>query len=297
MTRSTFRARLQEVGLTAEEFAEIVRVDPKTVQRWVAGRVPQRRHRAKIARALDTPQDVLWPDDTPASVPAPEASENARRLGGDVVASWGWADDQTAPDPVEFVTSGEGPIEVLDGRGELLRDDRLIAALLEAVGERSPVRVLVDCPRRELVPLIGVEHLELRVIDSAGPCAIVRVGDRMLVLIDLPRVDVDELRPLLELRHCDDTGLFARMTLTFDGLWDAADETVRSDEQLDEYLTDSPGIREYVGVGSDDELFPADGPTVIGPSGEPATDRDTVDPRTSAPGSGPRRWPRRAGDT
>ena len=61
MTHKTLQTRLQDADLTAEEFAEIVRVDPKTVQRWLAGRVPQRRHRAKITRALDTPQDVLWP--------------------------------------------------------------------------------------------------------------------------------------------------------------------------------------------------------------------------------------------
>ena len=131
---------------------------------------------------------------------------------------------------------GVGPIDVLDTRGELLGDDRLIAALLEAVGERSPVRVLVDSPRRELLPLIGVEHLELRVTDPAGACAMVRAGDRMLVLIDLPRADVHELRPLLELQHCDEPGLFARMAVTFDGLWDAADEAVRSDEQLEESI-------------------------------------------------------------
>ena len=287
MTHKTLQARLQDADLTAEEFAEIVRVDPKTVQRWLAGRVPQRRHRAKIARALDTSQDVLWPDDTPASVPVPEAGDSAPRTGGEVVASWGWADDQTTPDPAEFVTSGAGSIDVLDTRGELLGDDRLIAALLEVVGERSPVRVLVDSPRRELVPLIGVERLALRVSDTAGPCAMVRVGDRMLVLIDLPRDHVDELRPLLELQHCEDAGVFARMVVTFDGLWDAADEAISSDEQLDEYLIDSPGIQEYVGDGSDDD--PA-------PIAEPPQLREGDGPDAMSPdrASAPRRWPRRS---
>ena len=54
--------------------------------------------------------------------------------------------------------------------------------------------------------------------------------------------------PLLDVQRSDDTGLFARMAVTFDGLWAAADETVRSDEQLDAYLIDSPGIHEYVGT-------------------------------------------------
>ena len=291
MTYKTLQTRLQDADLTAEEFAEIVRVDPKTVQRWLAGRVPQRRHRAKIARALDTSQDVLWPDDTPASVPVPEAGESAPRLGGDVVASWGWADDQTAPDLAEFVTPEAGPIDVLDTRGELLRDDRLIAALLEVVGERSPVRVLVDSPRRELVPLIGVKHLELRVTDPAGACAMVRVGDRMLVLIDLPRADVDELRPLFELRRCDDAGLFARLAVTFDGLWDAADEAVRSDEQLKEYLIDSPGLYEYVGDGSDDDDDPAESASIT--DATVARGDRGPGPPVADVSAAPRRWPRR----
>lgn len=35
-------------------------VDPKTVQRWVKGRVPHPRHRRAVARLLNEREDVLW---------------------------------------------------------------------------------------------------------------------------------------------------------------------------------------------------------------------------------------------
>jgi transcriptional regulator with XRE-family HTH domain len=287
MTRNAFTERLRQAGLTTEEFADVVQVDPKTVQRWVAGRIPQRRHRPKIARALDTPEDVLWPTDAPAPAPAPApAGEGETRPRGDVIASWGWADDPAAPDPMEFLTGCEGPVDVMDSGGELLREDRVIATLIESASAQSPVRVLVDLPRHNLVPLIGVPHLELRVADRTGSCAIIRVGDRMLTYIDVPRDAVDEQRPLLELKLADDRGLFTRLALAVDMFWDQADDPIRTDEQLDTYLLDSPGIHED--DGDDDGPGEPEGAEDVPRTSdrEPARTRD----HGAAP---PRRWPRR----
>ncbi len=36
-------------------------VDPKTVQRWLSGRVPHARHRWKVAELLNQREDILWP--------------------------------------------------------------------------------------------------------------------------------------------------------------------------------------------------------------------------------------------
>ena len=280
---STFRARLQEADLTAEEFAEIVRVDPKTVQRWVAGRVPQRRHRAKIARALDTSPDLLWPGEAASLAAVPGQAAGAIGSGGDVIASWAAATDEGAPDPADFVLD-DGPIDLLDSGWVLLGDDRLIAALVSAAGARSPVRVLVDSPRRELLPLVGVEHLELRVFDLSGGSGVVRGGDRMLVFLDLAGAG-DQPRPLLELREASEAGLFARLVDHFDDVWEEADDPIASDEQLDSYLIDTPRLREYVGDGSAADPEPPDHPNP--PAG------DASDSAARPPSSPARRWPRR----
>jgi transcriptional regulator with XRE-family HTH domain len=57
------RTAITRAGLTLEEFADIVQVDVKTVQRWLAGRTaPYPRNRARVAGALDTTEHALWPN-------------------------------------------------------------------------------------------------------------------------------------------------------------------------------------------------------------------------------------------
>jgi hypothetical protein len=48
--------------LTARRAAEQLDVDPKTVERWIAGRVPHRGHRQKLATMLAENETYLWPD-------------------------------------------------------------------------------------------------------------------------------------------------------------------------------------------------------------------------------------------
>ncbi|MFI5998873.1 helix-turn-helix domain-containing protein [Streptomyces sp. NPDC051366] len=70
-------ARLYEAvvasGLTYEEIAERLAVDPKTVERWVnePGRRPYARHAHSVARVLGTTPWELWPSMRPQD-PAPE---------------------------------------------------------------------------------------------------------------------------------------------------------------------------------------------------------------------------------
>lgn len=56
-------AAMAEAGETAESLAGRIGVDPKTAQRWVnPGRVPQPRHRSRVAAALGRDVEDLWPD-------------------------------------------------------------------------------------------------------------------------------------------------------------------------------------------------------------------------------------------
>jgi hypothetical protein len=54
--RALIRARLSEQDLAAE-----LQVDPKTVRRWLEGRLPYPRHRWALATLLDTDEAELWP--------------------------------------------------------------------------------------------------------------------------------------------------------------------------------------------------------------------------------------------
>jgi len=49
-------------AVTVDELADAASVDPKTVQRWLRGRVPHRRHRIAAARELGVDESSLWPE-------------------------------------------------------------------------------------------------------------------------------------------------------------------------------------------------------------------------------------------
>jgi transcriptional regulator with XRE-family HTH domain len=57
---TALHAAMTQAGLTADRLAERVQVDPKTVSRWLGGRVPHPRHRVRVAEALGQDEDVIW---------------------------------------------------------------------------------------------------------------------------------------------------------------------------------------------------------------------------------------------
>jgi transcriptional regulator with XRE-family HTH domain len=69
MNESLHRALLR-AHLSEEDMAARLQVDPKTVRRWLEGRVPYPRHRWLIASALGVDEAELWPHlDTSRSLP------------------------------------------------------------------------------------------------------------------------------------------------------------------------------------------------------------------------------------
>jgi transcriptional regulator with XRE-family HTH domain len=56
LRRALFRARLSE-----EDVAAHLGVDPKTVRRWLEGRLPYPRHRQAVSRLVEVDESDLWP--------------------------------------------------------------------------------------------------------------------------------------------------------------------------------------------------------------------------------------------
>lgn len=69
MANKQLRDAIQNTGIDIQELADQVRVDPKTIERWVAGRTPYPRYRARLAKALGTTQQQLWPELTTETEP------------------------------------------------------------------------------------------------------------------------------------------------------------------------------------------------------------------------------------
>jgi transcriptional regulator with XRE-family HTH domain len=62
MNNDRLRRALVARALTVEAVAERAEVDPKTVQRWLAGRTPHARHRWAVAALLGRDEADLWPE-------------------------------------------------------------------------------------------------------------------------------------------------------------------------------------------------------------------------------------------
>ena len=61
MGNERLRAALLQHGLSATALADKLGVDHKTVERWIGGRTPYRRHRYAIATQLGLDEVYLWP--------------------------------------------------------------------------------------------------------------------------------------------------------------------------------------------------------------------------------------------
>jgi transcriptional regulator with XRE-family HTH domain len=62
MPNERLRATLLQRGLTLAALGDELGVDQKTVERWVAGRTPYRKHRYAVASRLMVDEAYLWPD-------------------------------------------------------------------------------------------------------------------------------------------------------------------------------------------------------------------------------------------
>ena len=62
MPSERLRAALLERGVTPTDLGGELGVDHKTVERWVAGRTPYRKHRYAVAARLGVDEAYLWPD-------------------------------------------------------------------------------------------------------------------------------------------------------------------------------------------------------------------------------------------
>jgi transcriptional regulator with XRE-family HTH domain len=227
MPNENLKNALRQAGLTVEQFAEIINVDPKTVQRWTGGRTPYPRHRATIALALDTPEHELWPEAVPP--PADAVAAPDRPAAGDVTGSWGHASDPAAPDPVELLAATVEHVEALDDYGMLLGTAGMLAALRDRAFDGCDIRMLTAARPQDLQALVGLDGIELRVGATRSALSLLRAGETMLVMVP-PRAPDGPM--LLRLERRSEPGMFERLAHHFEALWDEA-EVVSDPRQLD----------------------------------------------------------------
>jgi len=233
LRRAMFRARFSE-----EDVASQLAVDPKTVRRWVEGRIPYPRHRWALAAMLHSNEQDLWPGLTPEAASAAIPSE--------VVAVYPhrWA----VPREVWYRLFNEArrEISILAYSGLFLAED---SGLLETITARArngvAVRIALgdpDCPRvAERGRQEGIDDAMAAKIRNAialyGPLWVAGMAEmrlhRTMLYNSIYRIDRDMLvnqhafgipaahAPVLHLYQRSDGEIFESYLASLEHVWKA----------------------------------------------------------------------------
>ncbi|GAA4096597.1 XRE family transcriptional regulator [Actinomadura miaoliensis] len=234
------RRALADAHLTEADVAGQVGVDPKTVRRWLAGRVPYPRHRSSIADLVGREEAELWPQvAVPAVRTQPPAVEilatyphrwavprhvwqqlfNGARVEIGVLAYAGL-----------FVAEDAGMLRTLAGRARAGVGVRILLGdpdgsrvaergSDEGVGESMAAKI-----RNALVhyrALRGVDGVEIRLHDTVLYNSIYRADDDLLVNPHAYGIAASHA-PVLHLRRAEDGDMASTYLESFERVWSKA---------------------------------------------------------------------------
>lgn len=238
MTNERLRSVLTRAGLTTEQVARKADVDPKTVQKWLAGRVPHPRHRWAVAELVGEDEEFLWPD---ARRPAVDG------LGGasEIVAAYPFRANVDASKWRRLIDHGERQIdmlgytlyflpqlvpevvELLQGKCEAgcqvriaLADPDSEQVRLRDQEEQEPITIVarIHTSLRAYEPLLEHPNCDVRFQSAPLYNSIYRFDDEMFVTPHLYATP-GHAAPLLHLRRLGPNGMFSRFASHFEGIW------------------------------------------------------------------------------
>jgi transcriptional regulator with XRE-family HTH domain len=240
MPNERLRAALLERGLTPAALSQHIGVDHKTVERWIAGRTPYRKHRFEAAARLGVDEAYLWPD-------ALSRDQVVGASESELLAIYPHRWDAPREVWQRFFSSAEEEIGVLVYAGLFLAEDAGVQKIL-AGKARAGVRVRVllgdpDSPqvaergagegiddavgvkiRNVMVlyqPLRSVEGTEFRLHQTPLYNSIYRADDQLLVNTHIHGMPATRA-PLWHLRKVAGGELASMYLESFERVWDTA---------------------------------------------------------------------------
>jgi transcriptional regulator with XRE-family HTH domain len=250
MSNERLRSALLAQGMTVQQLAEAIEVNPKTVERWITqGKVPYRRHQYATAALLKVEVTTLWSD--------ARAVESASDLSkAEIVTIYPHRHMVPAGLWREIYGRAERHVDILVYAGLWLSEDPVFLDILKNKSERNAqVRVLLgdpECPavrqrgmdeghhimggkiRNALMnyrPLFG-SHPEIgfRLHDATLYNSIYRADDEMLVNTHVYGIGA-YLAPVLHLRRLPGGGLFDTYANSIEQTWGGARQVTDRDLQ------------------------------------------------------------------
>lgn len=230
-----------ERGVTPAELATALQVDPKSVERWIKGRTPYRRHRYAVAAHLGVDEAYLWPD---ALTPDQVANASESEIINIYAHRW------TVPSDLwrAFFDDAQQDIGILVYSGLFVCEDAgIVRTLRRKADAGATVRILLGDPDSEQVaqrgadegiddnmaarirnaivlyrPLRGVDGVEFRLHRTILYNSIFRADDQLLVNSHIYSFPASQA-PVLHLRRVAGGDMVTTYLESFDQVWgDAA---------------------------------------------------------------------------
>lgn len=242
MANDRVRDALLRTGLTPDDAAAQLGVDPKTIERWITtGRTPYRRHRHQLAALLRESESYLWP----AALDADRRSEVAR---SEVVEIYPHRADSPLDLWSRLFSEVSSQLDLLVYAALFLpeQEPRLVSRLAKKAAQGLAMRLLIGDPDSPEVAQRGAEELigdslayrirnalhhfealrdtpgvEVRLHATTLYNSVFRFDDEMLVtphVYGLPGAHA----PLLHLRRLAEGDLFSTYAESFDRVWTVA---------------------------------------------------------------------------
>jgi hypothetical protein len=234
---SALKYALTRAGLTVVDVAALLGVDPKTVDRWIAGRVPHRGSRVKLADLVGVPEGELWPGVALRSL--------GKGPGGSEVRAAYPHRWNVAPDVWRsFFARAEKEVGLLVYSGLfLLEDSGILRILADKAAAGAKVRLLLGDPssghvairgaeegirdamaariRNAVVllrPLTSVAGVEIRMHGTTLYNSIFRSDDELLINMHVYGQPAAH-SPVLHLRRTDDPAMTSTYLECFERVW------------------------------------------------------------------------------
>ncbi|MEV1019768.1 XRE family transcriptional regulator [Streptomyces sp. NPDC050264] len=233
---------LAQRGVSPESLAEACEVDPKTVTRWLGGRLPHPRHRFRVAHHLRVEELFLWP--------APVLSAGRPSAGSGVELVGTYQNRASVPREMwlSLLQGAREQISVLVFSGTFFAQSNPHVAKMLAERAAAGVRVrlcfgdpnghaaairgreegigdtLAAKIRASLTyyrPLVTEAGCEVRLHDTTLYTSLFRYDDDLLIN---PHVwgQPASANPLLHLKRVDSAGWFDNYAQSFEAVWAGA---------------------------------------------------------------------------
>lgn len=231
------RRALAEERLREIDVATALGVDPKTVQRWLTGRLPQPRHRWGLADLVHRHEYDLWPQLAGATAATISREIHATYPHRGAVPREVWR---------QLFASAEHDIGILAYAGLFLAEDiDLVRILRDKAAAGVTIRILLGDPDCDNVALRGAEEgiadavaakirnvivlyrllldtptVEIRLHDTVLYNSIYRADDQMLVNAHVYGAAAAQA-PVFHLRRHGDGDLVNTYAESFERIWNA----------------------------------------------------------------------------